>query len=223
MVATLLITILLIIAVIILLIVLALYLVPVVISTVAECSREIARVTAVISWGFVGTRLRIEDEVRTLEIMIFGYPIIRRDLRAQPAPPPEEKKEEEERPRLKVSDYLGAATDLWPSIRQIMDAFFRSLALEKLQGDIILGLESPANTGIVYGYCTALRYMLWPAEAVDIKMTPIFDREVLEGTLTLRLKIRHPLLILIPVAAALTRKPVRQRIRQLSGRGVSGA
>jgi hypothetical protein len=54
-------------------------------------------------------------------------------------------------------------------------------------------------------------------------MTPVFDHEVFEGTFTLRMQVRRPLLIIIPVASALLQKPVRQRLRQVSGRGAPGA
>ncbi|HNQ34322.1 MAG TPA: DUF2953 domain-containing protein, partial [Methanoculleus sp.] len=61
------------------------------------------------------------------------------------------------------------------------------------------------------------------AEAIDLVLTPDFDHEVFEGTFTLRVQIRHPLLIIIPVVQALLQKPVRQRLRQVSGRGAPGA
>jgi hypothetical protein len=146
-----------------------------------------------------------------------------RDLREMARAPPEEEKAEARRPALPVTEYIGAARDLWPHVRRILAAFFRSLYLETLRGEVTLGLESPADTGVIYGYCTAVRYALWPAEAIEFVMTPVFDREVFEGTFTLRAQIRRPLLIAIPVVRALLQKRVRQRLRQVSGRGAWGA
>lgn len=224
MVATLLFSILLVIAAILLLILLALYLVPVTVETNAGCTEESARATATLAWGIVGARVRAADGVRVLEVLLVDRPVLTRDLAERaPAPPKEGKKPEERKPPLPVREYLSAASDLWPHIQKVLAAFIRSLSLETLQGDVTLGLENPADTGVVYGYCTAVRYALWPAEAVDFVMTPVFDHEVFEGTLTLRMQIRHPLLVIIPAARALLQKPVRERLWQVSGRGAQGA
>ncbi len=226
--ATLLFSILIVVAVILLLVLLALYLVPVTVSTVADCRRESARATAAVAWGIAGARVRVADGVQVLEVLLAGRPVMTRDLREMAAAEPEKEKkkkeeEEERKPALSVREYLDAAGDLWPHLQRILAAFVRSLCLETLRGDFTLGLESPADTGIVYGYCTAVRYALWPAEAIDFVMTPVFDRKVFEGTFTLRMQIRRPLLILIPVVRALLQKQVRQRLRQVSGRGAPGA
>ena len=223
--ATLLFFILLAVAVILLSLLLALYLVPVTISMVADCRRESARVMATVAWGIVGGRVRITDELQVVEILLVGRTVMTRDLQeiAAPEPRKEEKKAEAPGPTLSAREYLDAAGDLWPHIRRILKTVYRSLYLESLRGDITLGLESPADTGVVYGYCTAARYALRPAEAIDFVMTPVFDREVFEGTFSLRMQIRRPLLILIAVARALLDRPVRERLRRVSGRGVPGA
>ncbi|GLI47528.1 DUF2953 domain-containing protein [Methanoculleus bourgensis] len=221
--ATLLVIILLIIAAIILALLLALYLVPVIIETVAGCTRESAAATVVVAWGILGARVRVADGVGVLEVLIVGRPVMTRDLAEIAAAQPPEEKKEERKPPLPMREYLSAAVDLWPHLRKIIAATLRSLYLETLRGDVTLGLENPADTGVVYGYCTALRYALWPAEAVDFVMTPVFDHEVFEGSFTLRMQVRRPLLIIIPVASALLQKPVRQRLRQVSGRGAPGA
>lgn len=223
--ATLLFSILLIVAVILFALLLALYLVPVTVSTVADCSRERARATATVAWGIVGARIRIADEAQVLEILLAGRRVVTRDLGEMAAAEPEkeEKEEEERKPGLSAGEYLDAAGDLWPHLQRILAAFVRSLCLETLRGDFTLGLESPADTGVVYGYCTVVRYVLWPAEAIDFVMTPVFDRRVFEGTFTLKMQIRRPLLILIQVVRALLQKQVRQRLRQVSGRGAPGA
>ncbi|MCK9298243.1 DUF2953 domain-containing protein [Methanoculleus sp. YWC-01] len=224
--ATLLFFVILVVAVILLALLLALYLVPVTVETVADCRQEGARATATVAWGIAAARVRVADGVQVLDILLAGRRVMTRDLREMAAPEPEEekkKKVEEPKPALPLREYLDAAGDLWPHLQRILAAFVRSLCLETLRGDVTLGLESPADTGVVYGYCTAVRYALWPAEAIDFVMTPVFDREVFEGTFTLKMQIRRPLLILIPVVRALLQKQVRQRLRQVPGRGAPGA
>ncbi|MDV2481019.1 DUF2953 domain-containing protein [Methanoculleus sp. Wushi-C6] len=221
--ATLLFFVLLAVAVIFLLVLLALYLVPVTVEAATDCTRESARAKATVTWGIVGVRVRVTGDLQVVEILLAGRPVMTRDLAEMAKPsPPEEREEKERRPALSTSEYLSAAGDLWPHVKEIIAAFFRSLYLERLWGDITLGLESPATTGTVYGYCTAVRYALWPADAIDFVMTPVFDREVFEGAVLLRLQIRRPLLILIPVVRALLQRPVRERLRQVSGRGAVG-
>jgi hypothetical protein len=214
--------ILLIIAVIILLIVAALYFVPVIVSAVADCAEDALGGSAMITWGIVGVKVLIEEGDQKLQVLLVGYPVLERDLREMmAAAPKKEEIEEEHKPGIPASEYIGAAKDLWPHFKIVLDAFLRSLTLEKLHGDVTLGLSSPASTGIIYGYCTAVRYTLWPLEPVDIRMTPVFDHEVFSGTLIFRMAIRRPLLIIIPALSALLKKPVRQRLRQMSGRGAA--
>lgn len=225
MIATVLFLILLAVAVLILALLLALYLVPVTLSTVADCSRESARATATVAWGIVGGRVRVGDDVGVLEVLFADRPVVTRDLEEIAAAEPSKKKEEGEGrgPALSPGDYIAAAGDLWPHLRRLFEAVYRSLYLETLRGNVTLGLDSPADTGVVYGYCTAARYVLWPAEAIDFVMTPVFNERIFMGTFTLKMQIRRPLLILVAVARALWQKPVRQRLRQLSGRGAPGA
>ena len=224
--ATVLFWILLAVAVIILALLLALYLIPVTVSTVADCRRESALATATVAWGIVGGRVRVGDGVGVLEVLLAGRPVVTRDLEkiATGAPePPKEKKAEERGPALSIGDYIKAASDLWPHLKRVLEAVYRSLYLETLRGNVTLGLDSPADTGAIYGYCTAARYALRPVEAIDFVMTPVFNERVFAGTFILKMQIRRPLLILVAVVRTLWQKPVRQRLRQLSGRGAPGA
>ena len=222
--ATVLFLILLAVVVIILALLLALYLVPVTVSTVADCRRESARAVATVAWGIVGGRVRVGDGVGVLEVLLAGRPVVTRDLReVAAAEPAKEEKAKERRPAPSLGDYIEAAGDLWPHLQRVLEVVYRSLYLETLRGNVTLGLDSPADTGVVYGYCTAARYALWPVEATDFVMTPVFNERVFAGTFTLKMQIRRPLLILVAVARALWQKPVRQRLRQVSGRGAPGA
>ncbi len=214
------ITLLIIILVLALALLLALYLIPVTLDAVGHCKRECISATATVAWGIFGARARATGGEGVLEFLIAGRPVMTRDI-AEVAGAPRE--EEEEKPSLPAKEYINAAVDLWPHAKKIIATALRSLYLEMLRGDVTLGLDNPADTGMIYGYCTALRYALWPAEAIDFIVTPVFDRRVFEGSFTLRMQVRRPLLIIIAVVQALLKKPVRQRLRQVSGRGAPGA
>ncbi len=214
------ITLLIIIVVLALALLLALYLIPVTLDAVGHCKRECISATATVAWGIFGARARATGGEGVLEFLIAGRPVMTRDI-AEVAGAPRE--EEEKKPSLPAKEYINAAVDLWPHAKKIIATALRSLYLELLRGDVTLGLDNPADTGMIYGYCTALRYALWPVEAIDFVMTPVFDRRVFEGSFTLRMQVRRPLLIIIAVVQALLKKPVRQRLRQVSGRGAPGA
>lgn len=206
-----------------LLILLALYLAPATIEMVAIFSRERARATATLAWGFAVVGVRVSDGVQVLEVFLAGHRVITRDLRDMIAANPRSgERGEGQKSARELRDYIEITEDLWPHLRRILETIYRSIHIETLQGDITLGLESPADTGVVYGYCTAVRYALWPAEEVEFVVTPVFDREVFEGTLTLRMRLYRPLLILIAVTGALLKKPVREQLCQKSVRGAPG-
>jgi len=217
------ITLLIIILVLALALLLALYLIPVTLDAVGQCGRERVSAKATVAWGILGARARAVDGEGVLEFLIAGRPVMTRDLAEVAGPPREEEEKKETKPSLPMREYINAAVDLWPHAKKIIATALRSLYLEMLRGDVTLGLDNPADTGMIYGYCTALRYALWPAEAIDFIVTPVFDRRVFEGSFTLRMQVRRPLLIIIAVVQALLKKPVRQRLRQVSGRGAPGA
>ncbi|MDN7024795.1 DUF2953 domain-containing protein [Methanoculleus sp. FWC-SCC1] len=220
--ASLLLVILLIVALLILGFIVALYLVPVATTIAIEKTGEVLLLLGTVVWGIFGVRFRVLDEERTVEVLLAGRAVLKRDLAAIAE---EEKPEEvpKERPPLRIGEYVGAGTDLWPYIRRVIDAFLRSLSLKRCIGEVTLGLASPAATGRIYGYMTALRYALWPVERIDLVMHPVFGDEILEGKVDVQVNIERPLTILIPIVAALMHKTVRDRLRVLSGRGAAGA
>ncbi len=200
----------------------ALYLIPIVLTFVAEKTGEILLLLGVVTWGILGVRLRILGDDRKIEVLLAGRAVLKRDLVAI-AEGEKPEKPAERRPRLGIGEYISAGTDLWPYVRRVLDAFLRSLSLERCIGEVTLGLASPAATGRVYGYMTALRYALWPAERIDLIMHPVFGDEILEGKVDVKVNIERPLTIIIPIIAALMHRTVRDRLKMLSGRGASGA
>jgi len=219
MVAEILIAILVIIAVIILIVLAALYFVPVAIGMYANKTGESFLMTLLASWAIFGVRVYAVGAPRSMDILLFGYPVMRRDLTGEPGEETEkpETKGEEKKERPELSTYLDAATELWPYLMRVINAFLRSLSLKRLYGAITLGLSNPADTGMLYGYYNAFRYSIWALEPVDFLMTPIFNREVFEGQMEMEIRINRPLLILLPIISALTKRPVRQKLRQISG------
>jgi hypothetical protein len=207
-----------IIAVIILILLAALYFLPITIGMYADKTGESFLMTMLASWAIFGVKVYAVGAPRSMDVLVLGFPVMRRDLTQQP----EEKevkpeKEEEKKERPGISTYLDAATELWPYLMRVISAFLRSLSLKKLYGAITLGLSDPSQTGMLYGYFNAFRYSIWALEPVDFLMTPVFNREIFEGQMEMEIRINRPLLILLPMVSALAKRPVRQKLRQIAG------
>lgn len=80
-----------------------------------------------------------------------------------------------------------------PGLARIARALIRHLAIRKIEGDAIIGLANPADTGIVYGFFSALRPLIELDGRVSLSLQPVFDREVFMGHLTADLRVDRPL------------------------------
>jgi hypothetical protein len=88
------------------------------------------------------------------------------------------------------------------------------VTLEEIAGRMKVGFMDPAETGILYGwYCAILPVLSCTRVSLDI--TPVFDRQVLEGEVMARVKIDRPLLVLIAVAGLFLDRDVRAALAGL--------
>ncbi len=78
-----------------------------------------------------------------------------------------------------------------------------------MTGSIRIGMENPAATGMLYGGYWASRFVL-NASRIFVDMEPVFGKRVLVLDITMRLRIRHPL-VLIVQGIALMRNPAVRR------------
>ncbi|MDD1694395.1 MAG: DUF2953 domain-containing protein [Methanoregula sp.] len=74
------------------------------------------------------------------------------------------------------------------------------------RGTVTLGLGDPALTGEACGFYWASRFLLQSAR-IYIELEPVFDRAVLELDITVRVRVGHPLRILV-AGIDLAREPV---------------
>ena len=75
-------------------------------------------------------------------------------------------------------------------------AFWQQSRFVDARGTVILGLGDPALTGEVCGMYWASRFVLL-ASRIYVEMEPVFDLAVLELDITVRMKVKHPLLVLL--------------------------
>ena len=89
-----------------------------------------------------------------------------------------------------------------------------------MTGSIRIGMDNPAATGMLYGGYQASRFVL-NASRIFVDMEPVFGNRVLALDITMRLRIRHPLVIIIR-GIALIRNPAVRRSLVLLRAGAAG-
>lgn len=99
-----------------------------------------------------------------------------------------------------------------PGLARIARALIRHLTIQKIEGDAIIGLANPADTGIIYGFFSALRPLIQLDRRVSLSLQPVFDREVFAGHLTADLRIDRPLVIPVLVLSCII-LPHRSRMK----------
>ena len=75
-------------------------------------------------------------------------------------------------------------------------AFWQQSRFVDASGTVTLGLGDPALTGEICGMYWASRFALL-ASRIYVELEPVFDRAVLELDITVRMKVKHPLLVLL--------------------------
>jgi len=75
-------------------------------------------------------------------------------------------------------------------------AFWQQSWFVDAGGTVTLGLGDPALTGEICGMYWASRFALL-ASRIYVELEPVFDRAVLELDITVRMKVKHPLLVLL--------------------------
>ncbi|HUT38626.1 MAG TPA: DUF2953 domain-containing protein [Methanoregula sp.] len=108
-----------------------------------------------------------------------------------------------------VEGYLNLIPRLIAPMGRFVSVLYHESRLENCTGSIRIGMKDPVATGILYGGYWATRFVLM-ASRIFIDMTPEFNREVFEIEMELRLRVNHPLRILIAGIHVLTTPGIRQ-------------
>jgi len=166
---------------------LLLYRTPLDLQVLLEQHDGPARIAATAQWSFLAVRGVMCEGSASLSLCISGKVVVEQLISPTPGVRPGE-----QRP--------GAALDLGllrysPGIARIARALIRHLAIRKIEGNIMLGLRNPADTGIIYGFFSAVRPLIQMDKRVSLSLQPAFDREVFTGRLTADLRIERPLVI----------------------------
>jgi len=155
-----------------------------------------------ISWGTFTYRITLAGGTRTTRILVAGKGVFCRIDRV-------------DRPEEPEPQVTGPAISSQEVARRIAAAIrpagkfgiivLRQVHIDSVRGEVCIGLGDPVATGMLYGGYWASRFAM-EAARIHIRMAPEFDRRVADYTLEGRLRLRHPLVILIG-AVPLLRDP----------------
>jgi hypothetical protein len=98
------------------------------------------------------------------------------------------------------------------------------VSIRKVEGAFTVGLQNPADTGVVFGFFSAIRPLLFPCDRISLSMTPVFDREILEGQIMADFRISQPLFIPVLMLRLAMKPGTRRLIRKVSSHkeGIAG-
>jgi hypothetical protein len=197
--------ILLVVALFILSLMLALYWIPVDIIGTAEKEGEILISSISILWGVFG--FTVHHEGTTLvTFLLFHQPLLTWHWK-------ERAKNifysRAERKSLDLKVFVLLFIRLWPDIRTVITALVQSLVLRRFECKIVYGTTDAALTGRIFGYCSAVLPAQFLAEDIFVDIIPVFGKNLLNGHISISIRIERLLFILIPVLKMIMNPEVR--------------
>jgi hypothetical protein len=172
-------------------------------------------------WSALSLKSTFSGGEGSLSLFFLGKSIIRREL----ARKPEVRKSPERVPGVRTGqDLLLQTLPLGPDMIRILKAVFRHLTIRQIEGDFTIGLQNPADTGMLFGGYSAIRPLLLPCHRISLSMKPVFDREILEGHLVADLRFSTPLCIPVLLLRLAAKPHTRRLIRRIASHpaGIAG-
>jgi hypothetical protein len=183
---------------------LVLYAVPVRASVRLVTGENHTEETIVISWSGAGIRTSHRDTGIVIELLLADRAVFAHTVTTTAG-----KEEEKAMPDQPVADRPVVSADTFDPgeivhrVQALMEpagtfgsAFWRECRFEEARGRVTLGLGDPVLTGECCGLYWASRFVL-EASRIYLELEPVFDRQILELDITAKMKVRHPLLVLI--------------------------
>ena len=88
------------------------------------------------------------------------------------------------------------------------------MTFQEIRGNMVVGFRNPAETGIFYGWYSALLPILMVSR-ISLDVTPVFDRQVLEGNIMAKVRIDRPLVLVAAMARLYMDRDVRTALSGL--------
>lgn len=128
-----------------------------------------------------------------------------------------EEKAEEKGQKLNLKKIITIISLLWeslPHIIKIFKAILKSVKIEQINLHAIIGLGSPVDTVVICGYLWSLTAFTGIFQNTFLSVEPDFQKERIDGRITLKIKLRL-FWIIIESLRALTKRPFRSLFNEL--------
>ena len=195
------------------------YLIPVrfAISIVRQEDRQESSIT--VSWGLIGIRTFDAGDGPRIDIMVMERVVY---STAGPADRPigEEAGTPLTADLLHFDGIVHFLQQYTGPLGKLGSVLYRQSRFQDARGRVFIGLGDTVATGILYGGYWASRFIL-EASRIFIDVKPVFGREILDLDLVVRLRIDHPLLIMI-ATLRLLKKPIIWQTITFARKGSSG-
>ena len=184
-----------------LLLALLLYAIPVRAAVIIVLKGKRQEQILVISWWLFGIRTSGTGDGRLIEVLIAGLAVFSHTGSLKP-----------DRKAAKVTDIsetgipAAASLDIGEIVHVVQkmtgpvgsfgSTFWQQSRFVSASGSVTLGLGDPMLTGEICGMYWASRFLLL-ASRIYVELEPVFDKAVLELDVTVRMKVKHPLLVLL--------------------------
>jgi hypothetical protein len=163
--------------------------------------------SVMVIWGLIGFRITNGGNRQKIEICIGHHIIFSR-------PVERETEKIDKKKILQPSDfqsgerYLTNFSEMITPAGRFVSVLWHECRFENCTGSIRIGTKDPVATGILYGGYWATRFGLL-ASRIFIEMKPDFNREIFEMDVSIRLRINHPLRIIIAGIQLMRNRAVR--------------
>jgi hypothetical protein len=166
--------------------------------------------SVMVSWGLIGCRITNGGNRQKIEICIGHHIILSRPIEREP-------EKVDKKKILQPADfqsgkrYLTNFSGMIKPAGRFVSVLWHECRFENCTGSIRIGTNDPVTTGILYGGFWATRFGL-QASRIFIEMKPDFNREIFEVDVSIRLRINHPLRIIIAGIQLMRNRAVRNPV-----------
>jgi len=151
--------------------------------------------SVLVSWGMIGCRITNTGNQQKIEVCIGQNIILSRQIEGEP-----KRGDEEKIPGpgdfRSGERYLSFFSEMIKPAGRFVSILWHECRFENCTGNIRIGTKNPVVTGVLYGGYWATRFGL-RASRIFIEVTPDFNREIFNMDVAIRLRINHPLRIII--------------------------
>jgi len=163
--------------------------------------------SVLVSWGLIGCRIINGGNQQKIEVCISHLILLSRQIEGEPKRG-DEKKIPEPADFRSVERYLTFFSGMINPAGRFVSVLWHESRFENCTGSIRIGTKDPVVTGILYGGYWATRFGL-RASQIFIDVMPDFNREIFKMDVAIRLRINHPLRIIIAGIQLMRNRAVR--------------